>query len=111
VRIFLWEKDEEAAWQEAKTGGCSNDLWLQLATKREKAHPEDALPIYQSQIEPALAGKNNQAYRAAVGLLRKVRGLMVRLGREAEFARNLEAIRAAHKPKRNFTKLLDHAKW
>jgi len=111
VRIFLGEKDVDAAWQEAKAGGCTNDLWMQLAAKREKDHPEDALPVYRQQIEPTLARKNNEAYRAATGLLRQIRGLMARLGREAEFARYLESVRAAHKPKRNFMKLLDRAKW
>lgn len=111
VKVFLWEKDVEAAWREAKTGGCSNDLWLQLAARREKDHPEDALPIYQQQVERTLDQKNNEAYRAAIGLLRKVRGLMVRLGREAEFSRYMESVRSAHKPKRNFIKLLERAKW
>lgn len=111
VRIFLWEKDVEAAWREAQEGGCSNDLWMELAAKRERDHADDALPVYQRQIEPTLDQKNNEAYRAAIGLLRKVRGLMVRLGREPQFARYLESIRAAHKPKRNFMKLLDGAKW
>ncbi|MEK7667456.1 MAG: DUF6880 family protein, partial [Gemmatimonadota bacterium] len=41
VKVFLWEKDIEAAWREAREGGCSNDLWLQLAAKREPDHPED----------------------------------------------------------------------
>jgi uncharacterized Zn finger protein len=47
VRIFLWEKNVETAWREAQEGGCSDDLWLELAAKRDKEHPEDALPIYQ----------------------------------------------------------------
>jgi hypothetical protein len=107
VRIFLWEKDLEGAWREAQEGGCSNDLWLKLAAKREKEHPEDALPIYQGQIDPTLDRKNNEAYREAIDLLRKVRELMVRLGREAEFTTSLGKLRAAHKPKRNFMKLLE----
>ncbi len=111
VRIFLWQKDVEAAWCEAQEGGCSNDLWLELAARREKDHPEDVLPIYQRQIESTLNRKNNDAYRDAIGLLRKARGLMIRLGRESEFAPYLESVRAAHKPKRNFMKLLDRAKW
>lgn len=110
VRIFLWEKDVEAAWREAQEGGCSNDLWLELAAKREKEHPENALPIYQRQIEPTLDRKNNEVYRQAIGLLRKVRELMVRLGRKAEFTNYLDEVRAAHKPKRNFMKLLDRAR-
>ncbi|MBI3609118.1 MAG: hypothetical protein HY204_00235, partial [Nitrospirae bacterium] len=58
-----------------------------------------------------LAGKNNDVYREAVGLLRKVRALMIRLGHEADFTRYLVSVRAAHKPKRNFMKLLERAKW
>ncbi|HTN72254.1 MAG TPA: SWIM zinc finger family protein [Methylomirabilota bacterium] len=107
VRIFLWEKDVEGAWHEAQEGGCSNDLWLELAAKREKEHPQDALPIYQRQIEPTLDRKNNDAYREAIGLLRKVRELMVRLEQKDEFTNYLDKVRAAHKPKRNFMKLLD----
>jgi hypothetical protein len=45
VRIFLWEKDVEAAWREAGAGGCSDGLWMELAGKREKDHPEEVLPI------------------------------------------------------------------
>ena len=111
VRIFLWEKDVEAAWREAQEGGCSNDLWLELAAKREKDHPQDALTAYQKQIEPTLAQTNNEAYRRAVGFLRQIRHLMDRLGRSSEFARYLESVRAAHKRKRNFMKLLGRAKW
>lgn len=111
VRIFLWERDVEAAWAEAKNGGCAHDLWLELAAKREADHPEDALTVYRERVEPTLAQKNNEAYRAAIGLLRKVRALLTRLGRESEFGDHLTALRLAHKPKRNFMKLLDHAKW
>jgi uncharacterized Zn finger protein len=110
VRVFLWEKDIEAGWREAQEGGCANDLWLDLAAKREKDHPEDVLPIYQRQIEPTLDRKNNEAYQEAVRFLRKVRELMVRLGREAEFTNTLDKVRAGHKPKRNFMKLLDREK-
>ncbi|MBI5588044.1 MAG: hypothetical protein HY889_06725, partial [Deltaproteobacteria bacterium] len=106
-----WEKDVETAWREAKAGGCSNDLWMELAAKREKEHPEDALTVYQGQVEPVLARKNNEAYREAVGLLRKVHGLMARLGKEPNFQRYLESVRMKHKPKRNFIKMLDRAKW
>jgi uncharacterized Zn finger protein len=109
VRIFLWEKDIEAAWREAQEGGCSNDLWLELAANRDKDHPEDALPIYQRQIDPTLNRKNNDAYAETIRLLRKVRELMVRLERKDEFTNFLAKVRASNKPKRNFMKLLDRA--
>lgn len=111
VRILLWEKKADAAWHEAVAGGCSNDLWLALAANRMKKHPMDALPIYQRLIEPTLNRKTKQAYREAIGLLRQIRDLMFRVGKEPEFERYLAAVRSAHKAKRNFVALLDHARW
>ena len=111
VSVFLWEKDTDAAWREAQEGGCSNDLWMELAAKREKNHPADTLAIYQRQIEPTLNQKNNEAYRETIGLLRKICALMERLGRSREFAQYLESVRTAHKPKRNFMKMLERTKW
>lgn len=109
VRIYLWVRKNEDAWREAKEGGCSEDLWIKLAGLREEAHPQDALAIYQARIEPALNLTNDEGYRRAVEFLRKVRGLMARLGRAEEFSRYLESIRAAFKRKRNFIKMLDRA--
>lgn len=109
VRIFLWERKSEDAWREAKEGGCSEELWVKLAGLREETHPQDALEIYQARIEPALNMTNDEGYRRAVEFLRKVRGLMARLGRSEEFARYLESIRATYKRKRNFIKMLDRA--
>lgn len=111
VRIFLWEKDADAAWQEAQAGGCTHELWLELAARREKTHPQDALAIYQRQIAPTLDRTNNEAYRQAAVLLRKVRGLMVRLGRQADFGPYLADLRVRYKRKRNFIQLLDRARW
>ena len=111
VRVLMWERKIEAAWGEAAAGGCSNELWLELAAKREDHHPEEVLPIYQRRIEPTLARSNNDAYRAAVSLLRKVHALLAQLGREAEFGPYLDAVRSRFKMKRNFVKLLEQARW
>jgi uncharacterized Zn finger protein len=107
VQIFLWEGEVEVAWREAKEGGCSNELWLELAAGREEDHPEDALSIYEARIEPLIQQTNNKAYKEAYELLLKVRSLMRRLGREQEFDEYLEVLRAEYKRKRNFMKLLD----
>lgn len=111
VRVLLWENDVEAAWQQAVEGGCNDRLWLELAAKREQDDPEDALPVYQRLVDPTIQQKNNDAYREAVRLLGKIRELMQRLGRQAEFPPYLATIRTAHKPKRNLMKLLDRQKW
>jgi uncharacterized Zn finger protein len=111
VEIFLWEKDFESAWREAKAGGCHDGLWRTLAAWREKDHPQDAIPFYWKDVDNALQHMGNESYREAVRLLRKIRLLMRRIDQEEKFGRELAALRAAHKAKRNFMKLLDHAKW
>ncbi|MBI4431533.1 MAG: hypothetical protein HY587_07475 [Candidatus Omnitrophica bacterium] len=111
IKIFIWEKDYEAAWKEAKDGGCRNSLWLDLAAKREKEHPEDALEVYKQQVEPTVDRKNNDAYKDAVKFLLKVRHLMERLDHKTDFMSYLESIRVRHKIKRNFMKLIDSVRW
>jgi hypothetical protein len=107
VQILLWEGNVEDAWREAKEGGCSDMLWLDLAFLREEDHPEDSLVIYQDRFEPLVNQTNNNAYRRAYELVLKVRAMMRRLGRHAEFDEYLELLRLEYKRKRNFMKLLD----
>jgi uncharacterized Zn finger protein len=107
VEILLWEGNVEEAWREAKEGGCSDQLWLNLAAWREVVYPEDSLAIYQERIEPLVNRTNNKAYRDAYELLIRVRELTRRLGREAEFEEYVELLRLEYKRKRNFIKLLD----
>jgi uncharacterized Zn finger protein len=111
VEVLLWEKDVEAAWQEAQSGGCSQQLWVELARLREESHPKDAISVYQRALEPTLARKNIDAYRGAVQTLRRIQRLMMGLGMDAEFQKYLEEVRAVHRQKRNFMKLLDHVRW
>jgi uncharacterized Zn finger protein len=111
VDVFMWEEDVEAAWAEAKGGGCSDTLWMRLAALREADHPGDAVPLYQGEVERTIGRKNNRAYEEAVELLHKVKDLMGRAGRGSEFPAYLRSVRATHKPKRNLMKLLDRAKW
>jgi len=107
VEIFLWEKDAEAAWSEAQTGGCHDRLWLELAKFREAEHPADAVEVYKRLIEPIIEQKNNQAYDEAFRMVMKIRELMARLGRSGDFLAYLASLRLRHKPKRNLMKLLD----
>lgn len=78
---------------------------------QRKFHPEDAVPIYQRTIEPTLNRKDINSYREAVRTLRVIQRLMKELGRDAHFIAYLEGVRIAHRPKRNFMKLLDQVPW
>ena len=75
VEVLVWEGETEQAWAEAKTGGCSNRLWVELARRREGEHPGDAIPIWQAQVERAIDMKRNDTYAAAVELMHHVRSL------------------------------------
>lgn len=103
--------DARPAWQEAATLGRSDALWRELAVKRESDHPADSLPNYQREVNTLLDTKRNDGYEAAVKLLERIRALMIRLDRQHDFAPYLASVRTAHGRTRNFTKLLDDARW
>lgn len=111
VRIFLWEKDEDAAWREANEGGCTEELWMELARRRERKHPDEALDVYKRWIGPTVARGNNQAYEEAVELLERCRRLLVRLGRAKEVPGFVASVRSEYARKRNFAKLIDARRW
>ena len=107
VEVFLHEGDIEAAWREAQEGGCSSGLWLSLAEAYAKDHPEDAAPIYLKQAEVAVAEVRGSRYDESVELLIKAAAAMQRLGRSADFVRNLDTLCVKYKIKRNFIKLVE----
>jgi uncharacterized Zn finger protein len=107
VEILLADGRDEAAWDEANAHGCRPDLWMRLALQRQKNHPADALRIYQEQLGPTIAAGGHNAYREAVDLVSRIGTLLERLGRAAEFVPYRAGIRAAHRQKRTFLKLLD----
>jgi len=107
VKIFLWEKDIDAAWAEAEDGGCHESLWRELAAKREANHPEDALAVYQSLVEPQIKQMNNDAYRNAAALVKKIALLFKQLGREEAWNHYRNTLCETHKRKRNFMVLIE----
>lgn len=107
VAVLLWEGDALAALREAEEGGCSADLWLALAGRLETERPEVSLRIYQAHVDPLVGTGRQDGYERAAELLGKVRVLLRRVGRGAEFAAYLEDVRTRHRRKRNFLELLD----
>lgn len=107
VEILLDEDQDEPAWHEAVAHGCRADLWIRLAVRRETSHPADALGVYQARLEPTIAAGGTTAYREAIGLLDKIRTLLDGLGRGGDYASYRDEVRAAHRGRRGFLKLLD----
>lgn len=107
VEFLLADELDEDAWAEAKAGGCRPELWLQLAARRERTHPADALQIYQARLGPIIAQGGPRAYKEAIELLTKISTLLEDLGRAAEADLFRAEVRATHRQKRNFVKLLD----
>jgi uncharacterized Zn finger protein len=111
VDIFLWEGNVKAAWTEAKDGGCHDGLWLRLAKAREADHPEDAISVYITQLDRALQPAQQQAYEAAVSILRKIQPLKSRIGKDFEFVDLVRSVREQYMARRNLMKLLDVEGW
>jgi uncharacterized Zn finger protein len=108
VRVFLWEDDPEAAWQAATEGGCTRDLWLELADGRRAEHPEDTLTVYRRKVEETIDHKDKRAYAEAVRLIDgTIRALFDECGRPEDFDAYLDEVRTAHRPKRNLMKFMD----
>ena len=84
----------------SEAGGCTSDLWFELASSKTSTKT----PFRHFRPGLSRLRKHNEAYREAVGLLRKACALMVRLGR-GESRQLPESVRLANKPKRNFMKL------
>ena len=107
VRVFLWEGDPDAAWRAATEGGCTSDLWLELADRRRAEHPEDALEVYRRSVEEIIARKDKRAYQAAVKLIDDtMRALFAECGRPEDLDAYVEEVRVTHKAKRNLIKLM-----
>ncbi len=111
VSVLLWEKKEDEAWDEAKQGGCSEGLWLELARLREKHHPEDAVEIFSRQVETLINQTNNHSYKQAVDFLDRIYGLMKRIGKEKKFHDDLMQLKTDYKRKRNFIKYVERKVW
>jgi tetratricopeptide (TPR) repeat protein len=111
VEILLWQDDVDAAWREARDGGCTPGLWSRLADLRQRDHPQDAVPIYKQRVRVLVDQKNNRSYEEAVATMRRLREVMSRLEPPGDFPAYVAALRAEHGRKRNFITLLDRARW
>jgi hypothetical protein len=100
------------------SGGAVQAVRCALAAHHHRASSDEADTGAASPLAPTISQTHRgraplgsgffsgRPYAAAVELLAHIRGLMVTLGVEAEFAAYLTAVRVAHGRKRNFTSML-----
>jgi tetratricopeptide (TPR) repeat protein len=110
VSVLLFEGDDEAAWRAAREGGCTEELWLELARRRAREHPADAIEVFRRQIDAAIASTKREGYEQAGRLLVETGTCYERMGKAAEFTGYVRQLRAGHRRKRNLTTALDAAR-
>lgn len=111
VEIFLHEGDPDGAWREAEAGGCTQELWLTLAERRERSHPDEAVKVYKDHIASLLRDTGDRVYQEAVRTLERIEKVLARAGRKTGFQDYLTELRATQKRKRNLMKMLDRKGW
>ena len=111
VEVHLYEKNDEAAWSAARAHGCFEALWLDLARRRERNHPNDAIEIYSKKVTSLLRQTGNHIYDEAVGYLERVAGLGEAGQNAPAFKTMIQELRVNQKRKRNLMKLLDRKGW
>lgn len=106
VRLAMAEGLLADAWTTVNGHGCSELLLEQLANASERGHPVEALKVYTDRVERMvrLGGQSNYEY--AYKIIERMRHVRERLGETAQHAAYLDDLRARHKAKRNFMKLL-----
>lgn len=112
VRIFLAGKENDIAWETFTGGPVGTQRWLETAAVRGKTHPRDAIALYHGLLPVAAeGGTRNARYDEAFEIVQAIGMLRARLDEHAEFASELEGIRATYRAKRNFIKLFAKLPW
>lgn len=107
VRLFLAGKENDIAWETFTGGPVATQLWPEMAAVRGKTQPHDAIALYHRLLPVAAeSGTRNARYDEAFDIVSAIGRLREKLGEGAEFAGELEEIRATYRAKRNFIKLL-----
>ncbi len=111
IEVLSFEGRVDDAWRAATERDCDQRLWMQLARARESEHPDDAIPIYEREVEALIGKKNDGGYRDAVKLMAHLESLQVRPERRDTFASFVERIRATHRRKTNLMRHVDANGW
>ncbi|MFD8500653.1 SWIM zinc finger domain-containing protein [Amycolatopsis sp. NPDC059657] len=104
VRALLDENELERAWTAFGEFGCEETTLLRLADARVVTRPADVVPIYRALVEDTIGRGSWDKYKAAVGLLVKLRRA------DPDFDSYVARLRLKHKRKSTLMRELDKAK-
>ncbi len=108
IQVLLEENQVDEAYHVACQKGCSDELWLKLASLIGRNNADDAVAIYQRIAENYIRQTNNDSYTKALRLIEKIQDLWKQTADgKVKLAAYLLQLRVSHKPKRNFMKMLD----
>lgn len=115
VDVFLDEGAIDEAWRTASGGGDTWDAgelrWARLAEAREPTNPAASLAVYLRLVDTALRTADRQAYKYAVGLLKKARRAAAAAELTAELDTYVAGLREVHRRRPTLIELLDKAKF
>jgi uncharacterized Zn finger protein len=105
-QILRWF-DRLRAEQKAGWGYPSEQRGGTVADAVAETHPERAIELYRQIAEGYVAQTKPSAYESALPYFRKLRALLVRTGRAAEWDRYEAELREKHRRKTSFMAVLD----
>lgn len=118
LELALEEKrpDDVLRWYDKLTTGRrshefdwygDDSLQGEIADAVAATHPDRAIALYKQIIEGLIARTSSSAYEAARPYLRKLRDLLQKQKRQAEWSRYLAQLREANRRKRRLLEVLD----
>jgi len=109
IDISIHEKqpDQVLRWYDARPSSGIGSMEDRVATAVADHAPDRAAALWKQLAEREIAAVKPSAYEAAAGYLRKLSGLLKKLGREAEWIDYLARIRDVHRKKRRLMEILD----
>jgi uncharacterized Zn finger protein len=108
--------DDVLAWYDRLQASRSPTPWAKYGDTSQAArvadavaetHPDRALAIYQKLADDLIAATSPSAYEGAAVHLRKMRTLLHKTGRAAEWSKRLAAIREQNRRKRRLLEVLE----
>ena len=109
VLAQLAESDLDGAWRDARDGGCTRQVWLELADASREALPDDAVAVYLNVAGTELEHSHVGNYERGVDLLTRARNTLAAAGRDDELAPVVARIRDENRRRPRLMSMLDEA--